>query len=488
MSFKNIKSNLSPKARIVLLTVGLVTLGSAWAMYSAFSSDGPEIPDGAPGGIKIDNSNNTVKDRGDKKDLLPKDSVAQKEIDALQKIEKEEKKKTGSFMEQLELNNDKKVLKEIENNLGNRPIDTGVDDVSGKLRERQLKAQDLLEKQRRAMSNAENTNNGSNNGNSANRNLNVNSAYIPEPFDEKSFMDIERSRIEKKNTLIMNYVNKISSSTYGNVGRGGIESKGSKSETTADNKNRTGQTDYSQFMRKPSDFPKANASSLNKFRDMARGDLGPDAPSSVSKNEKNYEDIVYPAGPPVFDVQEKIMAGDMYYAVLEIEVNTDEISPVRATIVQEGPLKGGVLVGIPKRVGGKSMIEFSTLSLNGQTYSGLSVVAVDPDTMRTAFADDVDYHTFERYFKLAAASIVAGYADALVSVEKQTTATGSEKEVRVAIPDFNDRMAVAIGRVGEKLEPVFEKEFERPPTVMIYKNRDLGIMFLSELIINGENK
>ena len=492
MSFKNIKSNISPKARIILLSVGIIAAGSIWAMYSAFSSDDNEIPSGVGGGVSINNDNNTEKERGDKQTLLPKDSVQQKQIEELKDKEKEERIKSGSFMEQLELNNDVKVLKEIEQDLGGKPVETGVDDVTDKLRERQMKAQELIEKQRRAKVNAvENSQQtGGVNGGQAYRpgvqNGGV-TAYIPEPFDEKAFMEKETNRIEAKKNAINIYSKKITVSTIGTVGNGSLNNSQS-SEKTQTAKNTTGKTDYNSFIRDPSEYPKADVASLDKFRNMARGELGSDAPAELRGQQDNYESVVYPTGAPQFDVSEKITAGEMFYAVLEIEVNTDEISPVRATIVQEGPLKNAVLVGMPERTGAKGMIKFDTMSLNGQTYSGLNVVAVDPNTMRSAFADDVDYHTFERYFKLAAASIVAGYAEALVSVEKETSATGTESEKRTAIPKASDRLAVAVGRVGEKLEPKFAEEFDRPPTVTIFRNRDLGIMFLSELIINGENK
>lgn len=488
MSFKNIKSNISPKARIILLSVGLIAAGSIWTMYSAFSEDESDLPDVVSGVVKIDNKNDTVEERGDRKKLLPDDSVQQQEIDQLKEEHKKEQIKKGSFMEQLELNNDVKVLEEIEKELGSRDIETGVDDVSDKLKERQVKAQELLEKQRRAkQNNQENQANGSsvNGGASVAR-----TAYIPEPFDEKAFMDEERTRLEKKRNLIDGYAKTLTISTIGGVGMGNIamaesqDASGDKPETSS----YSGKTNYNKFIRDPSEYPKADASSLNKFRNMARGDLGEDAQNGMNNNDSSYEDVVYPNGAPVYDNPETITAGEMFYSVLEIEVNTDEISPVRATIVQEGPLKNAVLIGMPERTGAKSMIKFTTMSLNGITYNGLNVVAVDPNTMRTAFADDVDYHTFERYFKLAAASVIAGYSEALVSVEEQTTAAGTEKNIRGAIPDAGDRMAVALGRVGEKLEPKFLEQFDRPPTVTISKNRDLGIMFLSELIINGKNK
>jgi hypothetical protein len=205
MSFKNIKSNLSPKARMILLTVGVLTFGSIWAMYNALSSEDKDPTSVISGGISINNDNTTVKDRGDKQDLLPKDSVQQQEIDALEKKEKEDKKNKGSFMEQLELNNDAKVLTEIEKSLASSNVETGVDDVTDKLRERSEKAARLIERQDRAKDNNQGgtRTNGQGSVNSQRGQYSQTVNYIPQPFDEKAFMDAELNRI-KLNTSVVN--------------------------------------------------------------------------------------------------------------------------------------------------------------------------------------------------------------------------------------------------------------------------------------------
>lgn len=476
MSLKNIKKNLTPKARIVILSLTAVTGVSGYVMYQAFSSNVVNLPPSISSKVELNNDNKTEKERGDKPKVLDENTVMQKEIERLQDIDKTEAKKKGSFIDQLELNNDDKVLSEIQKDLNEREITTGIDDVNGKLKKRNDTAQDLLEKRRRL------ANNDSVNG-QGQKSQTI--AYVGTPFDENSFINEENGRLKTKIKAVSTYVGTISFSQSGSIGANYSSDKDTDSNidkaSGAGGYQYSGKpTDYSNFIRSPDEYPKADMSILDGYRKLARKEAGlsVDEPSQA-----NYASVVYPTSAPDMSVQTKILAGDMYYSVLEIEVNTDEISPVRATIVQEGPLKGGVLLGYPSKTGDKAMIKFDTLSVNGETYSGINVVAVDPFTMRTALADEVDYHTFERYFKLAAASIVAGYAETLKEVEEEDTASGSSVETITGPDKFNERVAVAIGRVGEKLEPKFEKAFDRESTVTIYKNRDLGIMFLSDLII-----
>lgn len=494
MSINNIKKNLSPKARIVLFLVSVVTAGSAWIMYSVFSSDETDIPAAAQGAVAIDNTNATTKDRGDKPKLLPEGSDTQNKIEELKQKEIDEKKKTSSFIAGVELQNDAKVLDEIEKDLSERQVETGIDDVvDDKMKERQARAQDLLDKKRRAEEEKqENKNQNSKNtsGGGSSR-----SGYIPQPFNEDEFMNQEVSRLESKGKQIEIFAGSFDIPDAGVMGSGQAGMPENSKNTQGASASSSGQmeltgeqTNYANFIRNPKDYPKADIGTLEKYRAMARRQVGNNSEEVPTASAQSYDSVVYPTNAPQVAVEQKILPGDMFYAILEIEVDTDELSPVRATIVQEGPLKGGVMVGMPSRTGAKSMIKFDNLSLNGESYSGINVVAVDPNTMRTALADDVDYHTFERYFKLATASVVAGYAETLKEVEDKETATGSTTKTVRGPDEFGERVAVAVGRVGEKLEPKFEAAFDRPPTVTVYKNRDLGIMFMKELVINKQNK
>lgn len=207
--------------------------------------------------------------------------------------------------------------------------------------------------------------------------------------------------------------------------------------------------------------------------------------NSSTSNSEAYIEMTDPAGFQDNSSSEYITAGTIYYAILEIGVNTDEISPVRATIIQEGPVKGGILLGTPERRGSKAVIAFNSMSLDGKDYS-VTGVALDLETMRTGIADSVDHHTFERYSKLMGAAFISGYAESLSNTSTKTYSDGSTEKIVDAIPETEDQIAYAIGQAGEKLVPIFEDEFNKEPTVEVDSNREIAIMFMSGFEV-GEN-
>lgn len=175
-----------------------------------------------------------------------------------------------------------------------------------------------------------------------------------------------------------------------------------------------------------------------------------------------------------------VTVGQTFYSVLQIGVNTDEISPVRAVTVQKGLLEGAVLTGEPARTGEKAKIQFTNMSWKGKSYS-ITAIALDPETYRSGLADDVDNHTFERYSKLAIASFVDGYADALQDSQTTTNSDGSSSTKTSALPNPGDQMKMGVGKMGEKFSPIFEKEFDRAPTVTVEPNKSIIVMFMANV-------
>ena len=181
-----------------------------------------------------------------------------------------------------------------------------------------------------------------------------------------------------------------------------------------------------------------------------------------------------------------VHVGETYYSVLQIGVNTDEISPIRAVSVDKGILDGAVFVGAPVRVGEKAALNFTSMSLKGRSYR-INAIALDPETYRSGIADSVDNHVFSRYSKLALAAFVDGYAQSLTSVQTTTNTDGSQSSIASQVPNATDQVAVGIGKVGQKMTPIFEREFETPPTVTVTPNRSIVIMFMQELDLNGQS-
>lgn len=181
-----------------------------------------------------------------------------------------------------------------------------------------------------------------------------------------------------------------------------------------------------------------------------------------------------------------VHVGETYYSVLQIGVNTDEISPIRAVSVDKGILDGAVFVGAPVRVGEKAALNFTSMSLKGRSYR-INAIALDPETYRSGIADGVDNHVFSRYSKLALAAFVDGYAQSLTSVQTTTNTDGSQSSIASQVPNATDQVAVGIGKVGQKMTPIFEREFDTPPTVTVTPNRSIVIMFMQELDLNGQS-
>lgn len=181
-----------------------------------------------------------------------------------------------------------------------------------------------------------------------------------------------------------------------------------------------------------------------------------------------------------------VHVGETYYSVLQIGVNTDEISPIRAVSVDKGILDGAVFVGSPVRVGEKAALNFTSMSLKGRSYK-VNAIALDPETYRSSLADSVDNHVFSRYSKLALAAFVDGYANALTGTQTTTNTDGSQSSITNPLPSASDQMKVGIGKVGEKMTPIFEREFDQPPTVTVEPNRSIVIMFMQELDLNGQS-
>ncbi|WP_415912587.1 DotG/IcmE/VirB10 family protein [Neptuniibacter sp. QD37_11] len=205
---------------------------------------------------------------------------------------------------------------------------------------------------------------------------------------------------------------------------------------------------------------------------MGQNDYGMDA-DSMDSYQQEESGINGPT--------QRIVAGEHYYAYLHTGVNTDEPSPIWATVVQNGPLDGAKLLGSFERSGEKALLTFTTLALDEREYS-VEAVAIDLNTKKTLLADNVDRHLLERYGMLALASFAGGYADALAE-SGQSTTDGGVVETTGRIPDASEQMLYAIGSIGKVLTPKLEQRFDTPPTVEVYdsgtKQQGIGILFMS---------
>lgn len=180
-------------------------------------------------------------------------------------------------------------------------------------------------------------------------------------------------------------------------------------------------------------------------------------------------------------------AGTIFNAVLETAINSDEPSPVLAKIVS-GDLKGTRLIGQLQTVGEKVVIQFATANIPQFGNSvRLSAFAVDPNTSRTALADDVNHHYFLRYGVMLAASFLGGYADA---ISRQNTITSvspfggaTVTQGQLSNSEINKS---ALGSVGKAVATNAQQQFQNlKPTITVNSGSPIGILLVDDLVVKN---
>ncbi|MCK4608447.1 MAG: DotG/IcmE/VirB10 family protein, partial [Gammaproteobacteria bacterium] len=189
--------------------------------------------------------------------------------------------------------------------------------------------------------------------------------------------------------------------------------------------------------------------------------------------------------------QQQPVDGDIYnpgsivFAVLDTGINSDEKSPVMATITQ-GPLKGSKVLGTFKRQDQKVVLSFNVLSVPYLDHSvKFNAYGIDPEIGRIALASSVDNHYLYRYGTLFASSFLSGIGDAVKISNSDTTSTVLGIPVTTYSGGLSGAQAtlVALGDVGDKFSDVLEKDFDTPPTVRVKAGSGIGLLLMSDLTV-----
>lgn len=128
------------------------------------------------------------------------------------------------------------------------------------------------------------------------------------------------------------------------------------------------------------------------------------------------------------DVRKEVIipAGEIEYAQLIIEANSDVPGPVLAMLVS-GPLSGSKLIGSFTVVDDYLTLSFETVVVDGESYS-VSAVGLDPGTTLPGMATEVRHRYFKRVVLPAAAAFVESFADAIAQTDQTeiTINTGTD--------------------------------------------------------------
>lgn len=183
-----------------------------------------------------------------------------------------------------------------------------------------------------------------------------------------------------------------------------------------------------------------------------------------------------------------VKAGEIFYAVLDTSINSDEPGPILATVVT-GKLKGSKLIGsfnLPSN-SDKLIISFNTLSSPGAPKTiSISAYAIDPNTARTALATRADHHYLLRYGSLFASSFLEGFGNAFQSADTKVTIGGTGGGDNITIQNGIGRSAlenavIGLATVGKTWGQQAQQLFSRPTTVEICSGTGIGVLFTQDL-------
>jgi len=184
-----------------------------------------------------------------------------------------------------------------------------------------------------------------------------------------------------------------------------------------------------------------------------------------------------------------IKAGDIMYAVMDTEVNSDIPGPIMATIVT-GQFKGAKLLGSFTRPqnGDKLVVQFNRMSMkDAPSTISINAYAVDAVTAQSALADDVNHHYLFRYGSLLAGAFLEGFGNAYAATNICPPGTKCYFFGNQHRPTTTTKTAAyqGLGQVGTKIGDQWKNNFDIPPTIKIHQGTGLGILYMDDVTPSG---
>lgn len=175
--------------------------------------------------------------------------------------------------------------------------------------------------------------------------------------------------------------------------------------------------------------------------------------------------------------------GDLLYAIVDVGVNSDVPSAVLATVTSRLHTATRWLMGGFQRHDERLVLAFNRAVLpSGETVQ-LEAYAVDPSTSEASVASSVDTHFFSRWGGLVASAFLEGLGSAKRYSGAQSTiyGYGNDTTDQMVWNEYSveDQAWIAAGKVGEKAGKIFEKGFDRPPTVRLESGTPVGVLILN---------
>jgi intracellular multiplication protein IcmE len=179
-------------------------------------------------------------------------------------------------------------------------------------------------------------------------------------------------------------------------------------------------------------------------------------------------------------IQETLVAaGQIAYAQLLTEANTDSPGPVLAQIMS-GPLAGSRILGSFEEENDLLTLNFDTVVIDGESIS-IDAVGLDPDTTLPGMATDVNHRYLQRIVLPAAAAFIEGLSSAVaengsttITINGTTTTATDDAEA-----SSDEEIATGVEEAGQELREIIDDMTADIETmVRIQAGTPIGILFV----------
>nr|WP_228857641.1 DotG/IcmE/VirB10 family protein [Pseudomonas syringae]QOQ33365.1 hypothetical protein [Pseudomonas syringae pv. actinidiae] len=177
-----------------------------------------------------------------------------------------------------------------------------------------------------------------------------------------------------------------------------------------------------------------------------------------------------------------VKTGNIMYATLDSEINTDDGGDVLAT-VRGGKWNGSKVIGKIEQGANNIRARFTILApQDGRQTMRINAIALREEDAKQGIADDIDSHLTERYFALGAASLLQGYGRAYQQTAGTTVISPSGVVAQTTTePSTKQVIGSSVGELGSSVASEVRRGFNRPTTYSTPANKGFGLFFMQDV-------
>lgn len=178
-------------------------------------------------------------------------------------------------------------------------------------------------------------------------------------------------------------------------------------------------------------------------------------------------------------------AGRGVYARTVLAASSDQGGPVVVEALS-GPIVGNRMTGSFQQRDTRLVIHLESITLRDGTQQKIDALVIAPDTLETSVASSVDQHYVSRYVLPVAAAFVSGLGQALAQSNSTVVAGPFGGATAFQRLNLGQQLGVAAGAAANQFGAAVTANAPRGPTVNVDANVNVGVVFLSPLIVGGD--